>query len=335
MGLLVCLCILSLSLSLTGSGEEATAPSETVTIVDSTGQSVDVSRPVERVVSITSPASEIICALGVGDRIVGRSSYSIFPPSLEDVPVVGKSSYTPNIELILELEPDVVIADTMLSDDCRERIEDAGIPVIVETSSDPMRVTTVVMNLGVVLDKEERAEEIIGFIEQYQDIIEERTVGLEPEDKPAVFFEWYRPYYTASSGTPFHNIITAAGGINIASEESVRYPTVSPEWLFERDPDIIIRSVYATENVTEEMLEEARDEILSRPGLSNVKAVKDDRVHILSGPVKSGVRSVVGELYLAKWFHPDLFEDIDPEDVHRDLVQEFYGLELEGVYVYP
>ncbi len=65
-------------------------------------------------------------------------------------------------------------------------------------------------------------------------------------------------------------------------------------------------------------------------------AVEDGRVHIISSRVtKGGVRSIVGSLYLAKWFHPDLFEDIDPEAVHRELVQKFYGLELEGVYVYP
>jgi len=51
--------------------------------------------------------------------------------------------------------------------------------------------------------------------------------------------------------------------------------------------------------------------------------------------VASGIRSVVGDLYLAKWFHPDLFKDIDPEAVHRELLQKFFGLEPDGVYVYP
>ena len=332
--LYLCLCLLSLSFA--GCTKEA-APlsSEAATIVDSTGKSVDVPLTVMRIVSITSPASEIICALGVGDRIVGRSSYSIYPPSIVDVPVVAESSYTPNIELILELDPDLVIADTILSDNYRERIEDAGIPVIVESSSDPATAISVVNNLGIILGEEGRADEIIGFIEQYQKIVEERTDDLEEEDKPEVFLEWSQPYHTASSETPFQSHITAAGGINIAGEESAQYPTVSPEWIAEKDPDIIVRCVFATEDLTEEMLKDARDEILSRPGLSSVKAVEDDQVYILGGPMISAVRSVVGELYLATWFHPDLFEDVDPDEVHEELVQKFYGLELEGVYVYP
>jgi len=310
-------------------------PSNTVTIVDGTGESVDVSRPVMRIVSITSRTSEIICALGAGDRIAGRDSYSIVPKSLEDVPVVAGSSYTPNVELILELEPDLVIADSMLSDDYRQRIEDAGIPVIVETSWDPTTVATVVSHLGIVLDEEDRAGEIIGFIEQYHDIVEERCADLEEEDKPVVFFEWSQPYHSGASGTLFHNLTVASGGINVVGDEPAKYPTVSPEWLAERDPDIILRLVSSTEDLTVEMMEEARDEILSRPGLSSVKAVEDDRVYILSSPVTTGVRSIIGELYLAKWFHPDLFEDIDPEEVHEELVQKFFGQKLEGVYVYP
>jgi iron complex transport system substrate-binding protein len=82
-------------------------------------------------------------------------------------------------------------------------------------------------------------------------------------------------------------------------------------------------------------MEEMRDEILSRPGLSDVAAVKDCRVYIIASGIVGGAPSIISDLYFAKWFHPNLFEDIDPEEVHEELVQEFFGLELEGVYVYP
>ena len=80
---------------------------------------------------------------------------------------------------------------------------------------------------------------------------------------------------------------------------------------------------------------ETRNEIISRPELSDVVAIKEDHVYVLGAPISSGIRSLVGELYLAKWFHPDLFEDIDPEDVHRELLDKFFDQELEEVYVYP
>lgn len=246
-----------------------------VTIVDGTGELVDVSLPVEKIVSITSRASEIVYALGSGDKIVGRDSYSFYPSSLEGVPVVARSSRSPNVELIHKIDPDLVIADSMLSEEDRRKIESAGIE--------------------------------IGY-----------------------------PYSTMASATTFHNLTVAAGGINIAADQPVDYPTVDPEWVVERDPDIIFS--YATntadENLTDKM-KEIHDEIISWPELVDVKAVKNDQVYILGNPVAWGISSVVGDLYLAKWFHPDLFEDIDPEAVHREFLLKFFGEQLTEKSVYP
>ena len=219
---------------------------KTITIIDGEGHSVDVSVPVNRIVSITSRASEIIYALGADDRIVGRDSYSFFPPSIENVPVVAESSYTPNVELIHELDPDLVIADSMLSDDDRKKIESAGIPVIVETSWDSANIAAVVSRIGILLDKEEDSGEIIAFIKKYQDIIDERTAGLKDDDKPSVFFEWSKPYRSMASGV-YHNLTVEAGGINIVSDQPVQSPTMDPEWIVDRDPDIIVRSVSVTD----------------------------------------------------------------------------------------
>ncbi len=310
---------------------------EMVTIVDYTERSVDVPLPVERIVSLSSSASEIVCALGAGDLIVGRGSSSVFPPYLEEVPIVGKSSRTFDMELILELRPDLVIADTMLSEDDRKTMESVGIPVLVESFVDPSRVTAVVRNLGIALGEEDRADYLAAFIEGYQEVIGDRTANLGEYEMPLVFLEREWTYHTTSKGTSSHNLVVMAGGRNIAAEELVEYPTVSPEWVVEKDPDVIVRLLWATtgEPFPEDKLKKTRDEIVSRPELAGVKAVKDGRVHVLSSKTNSGVRSIVGELYLAKWFHPQLFEDIDPGKVHEDLIREFYGIDLEKVYAYP
>jgi len=100
-------------LSFLGACEDAKA--EMITIVDGRGQSVDVPTPVERIASISSRASEIICALGACDKIVGRDSYSFFPPALADVQVVAESSYTPNIELIHNLISDDFLPTSLVS----------------------------------------------------------------------------------------------------------------------------------------------------------------------------------------------------------------------------
>jgi len=324
-------------LSCLGACEDAKANAKTVTIVDSTGHSVNVSLPVDRMVCISSRASEIVYALGDGDKIVGRDSYSFFPKSLERVPVVAGSSYNPDVEAILKINPDMVVADSMLSDDNRKKIEAGDIPVIVETALDPTTLAVFVNHLGIVLDKEARADEIISFIDKYQHIIKERTASLKAEDKPKVYFEFAQPYNTAASGTLFHNLTTAAGGINIAADEPIQYPVVDAEWVIKKNPDIIFG--YATADTAEENLtnkmKEVRDEILARPALSDVKAIKDGRVYILGDPVAWGIRSIVGELYLAKWFYPDLFKDIDPNAVLGEIHQKFFGGEPIEKSVYP
>jgi len=98
---------------------DTTPQKETVTIIDALGVAVEVEVPVERVISLASDLTEIICALGSEDKIVGRDGTSIFPPSILEKAVVGESSYTPNLEVLLELNPDLVVSDSMLTNETR------------------------------------------------------------------------------------------------------------------------------------------------------------------------------------------------------------------------
>ncbi len=327
--ILVCLSLLITA----GSAEE-------ITVTDSTGRSVSVDVPVQKVVSLGTGVATYLYALDGGKSLVGRDSYSHFPPALEEVPIAGKSSYSPDLELIISLHPDLVIADTMLSDDDLKEIENVGIPVMIESLVDSAKDIEVMKKLGIVVGKEDRAQEIIGFIEGYQDLIQERIAGVKPEDKPKVFFEWAgKPYYTVSNGNPSDTLIRLAGGDNIAKDlgnSTHSYPTVSPEWVVEVDPDVFIQQRSSDKLFTEDELKTLRDEIIARPELADVKAVKDGRVYLVSGDLRYGVRSVICQLYMAKLFYPELFEDVDPEAVHKELVEKFYGMnQLDGVYIYP
>ena len=92
---------------------------ETVTLIDFTGHQVELSAPVTKTVSLSAAASEILWALDEGKSMVGRSTSSNFPPMIESLTVAGKHSNSPDLELIMELEPELVIADTMLSEEDR------------------------------------------------------------------------------------------------------------------------------------------------------------------------------------------------------------------------
>ena len=316
-----------------------TAPKkETVTIIDALGVAVEVEVPVERIISLASDLSEIICALGSENKIVGRDATSIFPPSILEKPVVGESSYNPNLEVLLELDPDLVVSDSMLTEETRQKIEGAGVPVFISTTGelDPRSTVTainftgqLVRKFGLILGEEEKANEIVDYMESYEDLVNERIKNLTPSEKPLVYYEWYTSWYSCVTAS-----VTHAGGINIAAEEPVSFPTLSPEYVVEKDPDVIIRMISSPEHDVVDF-ETMREEILNRPGLSEVKAVKEGRVYVYDYVVRTGMRIPAGLLYWAKWFNPGLFEDIDPAAIHEELIQEFFGIELEGVFAYP
>ena len=301
------------------------ATGETVTIIDFDGRYMEIPVPVEHIVSINSGMSALICAFGDGDKIVGRDSYSTFPTYLKDVFVVGQSSAYPNIELILEQKPDIVVADTMFNEDQREKLEAAGIPVIIDSTGGADRIIPIIKNFGLLLGKKEKAEEITDFIEYYRGIVSQRLAAhmLEGGTLPLVFFERRHAYNSTNAQTSFHKTLAEAGGINIAAAEPVSSPKLSAEWVLERNPEVIINRISGDSSAGE--MAEIRDEIMMRPGLEDVKAVKDGRVYIIKADVFLTFRYPVGLLYYAKWFHPELFQDIDPEAVHQELIEKFFG----------
>jgi len=311
--------------------------SDAVTIVDATGAKVNVTLPVERIVSLNSGLTEVICALGCEDRIVGRDASSVFPTSISEKPVAGQNSYDPNLEVLLELAPDVVVADSMLSynSEALKKIESAGLPVIIEDPSNVSRVKIVTSNFGLILGKEEKAEEINNYIASYVNLVNERIKDLTSSEKPSVYIEWYTAWQSFAEGSSGNEILVDAGGINIASGITNSAPTLSPEYVVEQNPDVIIRMISGDLIGNMTGFEATRSELLNRVGLSEVAAVKEGKVYVYDPIILEGIRYPVGLLYWAKWFHPSLFEDIDPAAVHAQLIQQFFGVTLEGVYSYP
>lgn len=288
--------------------------------------------PVTRVVSLANGLTEIICALGCNDLIVGRDSYTIFPPSVLSSPVVAENSL--NMELLLELKPDLVVADTRYSVETVQKIRDAGVAVIIDSPSKSERVKTIIQNFGLILDKDAKAVELVDYMEYYENLVQERLVNLTDVDKPLVYYEWTKAWYSCSNGSLPHQMLLDAGGLNVADGSSVLYPSLSAEFVVEQNPDIIVRVIGQYDgNVS--AFQSMREEIMSRAGLSEVKAVQNGKVYVMDGVFRTGIRQPLGLLCLAKWFHPDLFADINLDAVHNDLVEKFFGVTLGGTYAYP
>ena len=314
---------------------------------------VTVPMPIESIAALGGTFGPYtVCAFGEADKIVavstgGAKKRGEIRDLIEDVPEVGKFTVW-DMEKILELNPDIVQAYAHKDySDYREILDAAGIPLVQMGFNVLEEYFNELRNLGWMLNKQERAEELISFEQQHLGLIEERVKDLDEEQKPRVYFIKYPGYYggpthTSGKGSFADDVIEFCGGINIFAdlEGSV---VVDPEAVIVRNPQVIyVYTSGATDgcplgyDITDTgPVEEGRqDMIMDYPGWDHIDAVKNGRVYFITGDAKS-VHPSIFNSYAAKWFHPDLFEDVDPIDIHREWMERFLGIEYKGVYAYP
>ena len=171
-------------------------------------------------------------------------------------------------------------------------------------------------------------------------IIKDRVEELNDEQKPRVYWEDYKDYLTVGPPHSNHKVIIDCGGINIFDDLGKSWAYIDPEAVIERNPQITVRYISASsvpcgyDETDTGPMEEVRDSIMNRPGWDHIDAVTDEKVYIISTDTKS-IHPCVCHSYVAKWFHPDLFEDVDPVAIHREWMERFLGVEYQGVYAYP
>ncbi|WP_343380702.1 ABC transporter substrate-binding protein [Candidatus Bathycorpusculum sp.] len=141
-----------------------------ITVIDGIGRSVTIKQPINRIVSINYGLTEIVCAIGCQNLIVGRDELSITPPSVTSIPIVASSSNDPNMELLLESKPDLILADSMIRTKTQvlDLIEDAGIPLYIESTGNFSRILECIRYMGRILNKEQTATELHDFLTRYQ-----------------------------------------------------------------------------------------------------------------------------------------------------------------------
>ncbi|OYT62487.1 cobalamin-binding protein [Thermoplasmatales archaeon ex4484_30] len=266
-----------------------------ITIIDDMGRTVTIPKTPERIVSLASSATETLYALGAGDKLVGRDKYSTYPEEVKNVQEVGSGS-SPNLEMIIGLQPDVLFA-WPYSRNAIISLEDK-MPVIYIDPRSVDDVLDTIRMIGLVTGKSSEAENLIAEMQNKIDAITDVTKELNKTQRPLVYYELGTPMKTTGPGTFTNELIFMAGGINLAADEPVRYPLLSSEYIIERNPDVIIIVSYGA----------SIEEVKNRDGWENINAVKNDRVYkIDTNLVTSNPRLVQGLEQFAKWFHPDLF----------------------------
>lgn len=270
------------------------------TITDQMGRTITVVEKPKRIVSLAPNITEILFAVGAGKRVVGVSEFSNYPKATSSIPKVG-TYIKPNLERIVELSPDIVIAT---ADGEKEKeiakLQTLGIPVYVVNPTDISEIITTVRDIGGLVSEEEAAETLALNMEEKIDDVRARVGGL---GRVKVLFTLsVDPIITISSRTFQDDLINIAGGENIAAGEKVRYPRFSIEEIIVRAPEVIIVTTMSPGETSKRA-----NEIWSR--FTSVPAVAAGRIHVIDSDIvdRPSPRIVDGLYELSKLLHPEVF----------------------------
>jgi len=290
---------------------EATAPATAepttaaVEITDGLGRQVQLAAPAQRIVSLAPSNTEILFAIGAGDQVAGRDEFSDFPSQVKDLPSVGGGFGDYNLEAIVNLEPDLVLAAEINTPEQVQALADLGLNVFWlanPTSMDEMYAN--LLTVGQLTGHEAEAAELAASLEERVAEVERLVAGAG--ESPSVFYELDSTEpnapWTAGPGTFIDTLISMAGGENVAADIEGQYVQLSLEKLVIEDPDIILLGDAAYGATPES--------VGQRSGWESLAAVKNERVYPFDDNLVSrpGPRLVEGLETLAKLLHPELFD---------------------------
>ncbi|WP_406657663.1 ABC transporter substrate-binding protein [Methanolobus sp. ZRKC2] len=341
----------------------------TITVTDISDREVTVPTRIEKVVLGHALYIQEFAALegeNFTDKIVGWGTelevndidtyeeYLKKYPEIEEIPKIGclyKNTF--DTEAIVALEPDVVIMPLMLSmmaQEDIERLENAGIPVlIVDFWKNPLENTQEsILLMGQVLDREQRAESISDFYGEQMDHVYSVLNNMDTENVTSkkVYVE-FGSYGPSQYGMTFDNsnwgpMITTLEGTNVAEGVETMTP-IDPEYLLAENPDlIVIAGQYWPESEDSMVLGYSTNQenslallqgFCTRPGWDTLTAVENNDVHAIHHGISYHIYNYVGMQAFAKWMYPEEFADMNPEANLIEFHDRFLPIDYNGVWI--
>ncbi len=275
-----------------------------LTVTDQMGREVTVPAQPQCIVSLSPGNTEIAFALGLGDKLMGVTEFCDYPPPALEKPQVGGFN-TVDIERVVEIQPDLILASNIHKDEAIPRLEGLGLTVLALSPENLDEVLDAIALIGRCTGAQEQAAQLTAGMEQRIEAVTGRTAGLAADDIPRVLYiVWHEPLMTIGSETIIHQLITLAGGSNIAGDIADDYPTLILEAVIEADPQIVIAGADMGAGASlpyQFALTEERFGSLSARVDSRIYEIETDLVG------RPGPRIVDGLEGFAKLIHPELF----------------------------
>ena len=279
------------------------APTFPVTVTDDEGTAVEIPAEPQRIVSLTPAATETLFALGVADRVVAKvEDIAAYPPEADDLPVVATFQGV-DVEQIVSLEADLVIAGggnpsfTPIS--AIEQLRRVGIPVVVLYARSVEEALAGIETIGTAVGAADAAADVVGSMRADFDELAAATAGL---DRPKTFYELdaTSKIYTVPAGSLYAEMLELAGADPITTDDSYE---ISLEELVAADPEVILLGDDADYTTV--------DDVAARPGWGDISAVKDGNVLAIPEYVlvtRPGPRLADGLRALILALHPEALD---------------------------
>jgi len=277
-----------------------------ITLTDGLGKPFTFDKPFQRIVSLAPSNTEILFAIGAGDQVVARDTFSDYPEAALQVKDIGGGWGEVDTEAVVALAPDLILAAEINAAEQVKALEDLGLNVYY--LSNPKTLDGMYENLRTVAlltGHEDETENLIESLKSRVAAVDAKIVGAA--EKPVVFYELDgtdpNAPWTSGPETFVDLLLTQAGGANLGNLLDSSWAQISLENLVTEDPDVILLGDAVWGGVTPEA-------VAARAGWESLAAVKNGKVfpfddNLISRP---GPRMVDGLEQLAKLLHPELFQ---------------------------
>jgi len=311
-----------------------------VSVIDANGRTVTTSEAPTRIVSCSPSMTEIVYALGIGDRLVAVTDYCDWPADVNARKANGSLTvaggyFTPSAEGVIAAEGDLIMIDKGVQ---------AQIDMLPQLDAADQKY--IVLDKGITFDEVYETILMIGEIcwvkEESEDLIDsmnERLAAIEAvlgdvEDIPTLSFAvWLDPIYPSGNGTFAADVMSKAKCLNVYADLT-GWPEVAVDSMLDRDPDYLVVSMMYLATPGEEIISDLENDTI----WSEMSAVLNKRVYIMTGQAdnvftRPGPRMVDAVELLAQILHPEAFNVSLPHvisDDYVDWVSTDGGAEAEG-----
>jgi iron complex transport system substrate-binding protein len=297
--IIVSLLLLAISFGCNSGAKPALDGPVTRELTDDAGRRVSLPARVTRVISLAPNLTEIVFAVGGGDRLVGRTSYCDYPPEAKAVAEIGDTLH-PSLERIIALKPQVVLISTSSQLEVfTQQLQNQNIAVFVTDPHDLEGVFRSIQQVGEMLGQKEQSDVLVTKLRERTSAVEQAVKGKQPV---SVFYQVSaEPLYTAGHDAFVTDLMRRAGAVSVTANVPGAWPKYSNESALAARPDAIILptggSMGSANSAVTEALRQSPAALQGR-----VYKINDDYL------TRPGPRAIDGLEAMARALHPDAFK---------------------------